>query len=96
MSHDLRPAPAKSDFRLPCPGSADGEPCVHARAERQLTIQQVRHELRTPLAALRSFLELASSDNLDADVRRQCIEAIDRNVARLSDALDRISSSRGL
>jgi len=91
MSHDLRPAPATSDFWLPCPGSAHGEPCVHALAERQLTIQQVRHELRTPLAALRSFLELASSDNLDAEARQQCIDAIDRNVARLSDALDRIS-----
>jgi signal transduction histidine kinase len=64
---------------------------VHALTERQLTIQQIRHELRTPLAALRSFLELASSANLDAEARQQCIEAIDRNVARLSDALDRIS-----
>jgi signal transduction histidine kinase len=91
MSHDLRPAPAKSDLWLPCPGSAEGEPCVHALAERQLTIQRLRHELRTPLAALRSFLELASSADLDAEARQQCIEAIDRNVARLSDALDRIS-----
>ena len=91
MSHDLRPAAAKSDFWLPCPGGADGELCVHALAERQLTIQQVRHELRTPLAALRSFLELVSRDNLDAEARQQCIEAIDRNVARLTDALDRIS-----
>jgi hypothetical protein len=27
------------------------------------------------LAALRSFLELASCDNLDAEARQQCIEA---------------------
>ena len=91
MSHDLRPAPSTSDFWLPCPGSAEGEPCVHALAERQLTIQRVRHELRTPHPALRSFLELPTSANRDAEARQQCIEAIDRNVARLSDALDRIS-----
>jgi signal transduction histidine kinase len=65
--------------------------CEHARAERQRTILQVRHELRTPLAALRSFLELATSGDLDPTVTRECLEAIDRNVIRLSEALDRIA-----
>jgi signal transduction histidine kinase len=78
---------------VPCPGGRGHEPCVHALAERQLVMQEVRHELRTPLAALRSFLELASSTDLDTTTRQQCIEAIDRNVARLSDALDRLSLS---
>jgi signal transduction histidine kinase len=90
MSHDVRAAKA-SNARIPCPGGTAREPCVHALAERQHTIQQVRHELRTPLAALRSFLELAANGDLDEETTRQCIEAIDRNVARLSDVLDRIS-----
>jgi signal transduction histidine kinase len=90
MSHNVREAKA-SNARIPCPGGTGREPCVHAVAERQLTIQQVRHELRTPLAALRSFLELAATGDLDEATARQCIEAIDRNVDRLSEVLDRIA-----
>jgi signal transduction histidine kinase len=65
--------------------------CEHARAERQRTILQVRHELRTPLAALRSFLELATSGDLDPIATQECLEAIDRSVIRFSEALDRIA-----
>lgn len=72
-------------------GCADSPPCVHALEARHQTILQVRHELRTPLAALRSFLELATDGELDPGVVRECLAAIDRNVLRLSEALDRIS-----
>jgi hypothetical protein len=79
-----RPSVAIDDCR-------DERPCTHALEARHQTILQVRHELRTPLAALRSFLELATEDDLDATVVHECLEAIDRNVLRLSEALDRIS-----
>lgn len=92
MSPRNGPNPAATDLppagHDPCP---DSQPCAHAQRARQQTILQVRHELRTPLAALRSFLELATEDDLEPAVVHECLEAIDRNVLRLSEALDRIS-----
>lgn len=70
----------------------DTQPCVHALRARQETILQVRHQLRTPLAALRSFLELATEDDLNPELVHECLAAIDRNVLRLSEALDQIST----
>ncbi|MGN6606657.1 MAG: ATP-binding protein [Jatrophihabitans sp.] len=54
---------------------------------RTEVVATVSHELRTPLTTIGGYLELLLDDEPDDD-RRQMLEAMDRNAARLSDLVE--------
>jgi signal transduction histidine kinase len=50
----------------------------------------VSHELRTPLTALSLKAEMLAADDVPAERRRHYLEALDRDVQRLADQVERI------
>jgi two-component system phosphate regulon sensor histidine kinase PhoR len=69
---------------------------VFLRRERNLSqlqadfVSKVSHELRTPLTSVRMFAETLKIRRGDEATRERCIEAIDRESARLQALIDRL------
>ena len=62
-----------------------------------MTFEEIEHELKTPLAAMRSLSELMRDyPDLADEQRRQFLEAIVRESERLSDMIDLLLGSRAL
>jgi len=69
---------------------------VFLRRERNLSelqsdfVSKVSHELRTPLTSIRMFAETLKMRRGDAATEDRCIEALDRESARLQGLIDRL------
>ncbi|MFO1036769.1 MAG: histidine kinase dimerization/phospho-acceptor domain-containing protein [Geminicoccaceae bacterium] len=65
--------------------------------ERRLTFDEVEHELRTPLASLRSMSEiLRDYPDLSAEERSRFIEHMVGDYDRLERAVDRLLAHRAV
>jgi two-component system phosphate regulon sensor histidine kinase PhoR len=53
-------------------------------------VSKVSHELRTPLTSIRLFSETLALRRGDVDAEDKCIEALDRESARLQELIDRL------
>lgn len=58
-----------------------------ARTRRDL-VANVSHELKTPVAAIRGFLELMEDDAMDPEARREFLSLMDTEAARLQRLVD--------
>ncbi len=69
---------------------------VFVRRERNLSelqadfVSKVSHELRTPLTSIRMFTETLKLRRGDPTAEERCIEALDRESARLQELIDRL------
>ena len=61
--------------------------------ERQLQtdfVSKVNHELRTPLASIRLFVDTLEQGDMDEDERKQCLAAISSETSRLTRLIERL------
>ncbi len=64
-----------------------------AKRERQLQtdfVSKVNHELRTPLASIRLFVDTLEQGGMEEAERQQCLEAISSETSRLTGLIERL------
>jgi len=75
-------------------GMIIGAVALHrAYRERQLQtdfVSKVNHELRTPLASIRLFVDTLEQGEMDEGERRQCLSAISSETSRLTSLIERL------
>jgi len=75
-------------------GMIIGAVALHrAYRERQLQtdfVSKVNHELRTPLASIRLFVDTLEQGEMDQDERRLCLAAISSETSRLTSLIERL------
>jgi signal transduction histidine kinase len=68
-----------------------------SRAAGSMTYEQIEHELKTPLASMRSLSEIVRDHpDLSDDQRRQFLDAIVREGERLTMTVERLLGSPSL
>ena len=58
--------------------------------QREDFVAVMSHQLRTPVSIIQSFVAMLDRDDVTPEIRRKCIDAIERQCEALAEAVDQL------